>query len=586
MKRLALAAAAGVFAIFLVSPVAVALLRRHLARELPQAWAAEPMNGRFSVLIPELVGARQREDAFDAARVKQILLHGRPYNPYAREERSLRSWLHRSLGMYILAGWAWACGGRLDLAWITLSAVLGALWFLFYWTTLSWWSGREDVAMPLAFLGALFSPTARVSLCDQLGLFLLALIGLGLWRVLGRGKDEAAAPFALGVGCAVMILVFVHAGVFLLVMLTALTALLWSTGASLNSRRGVLWMLGGGLAAGALYAWLMTAVLDPQTARESLGLKTIEGSLRVLWGAAASLVLAALCLGLFRREPAGLSARRAAWLVLASAGIAVCACAAAQSAVDVELGAGRFLEAGAIVGGMALLLWTCQTLARQNWWDRRLSLSVSLAIVLLGVCRQTHEARMSFRLMGLPQPVEEALRWIDGHVEKDGLVMSLSAQANETIPLLTAAKVQIAPPDAEHASPFTREVYYRRVAGLLKTLDADPGTFLRDRWLPHDSKRALLGRLKRERRLLSRVDLESIEPALWFTPGQAWGGSDEEISAGKLRIIEICRIIKPQPKPYYLWVGREDEAYLTKTPEALGGSLVYMNAKVKLYAFR
>ena len=276
--------------------------------------------------------------------------------------------------------------------------------------------------------------------------------------------------------------------------------------------------------------------------------------------------------------------RRWAWLILTAAQLAAFCSRNGQVLAGVMIQPFHFIPLASFTGCLMLMLWLAESLARSAWWSRRAAWACGLAVVLLALSNEKSSAERTYRMLGLPRDVEAALDWVDRSVETDGLVVSLSAEANKTIPLYTKAKVQVSPTDPNVASPFTADEYFLSVARLLKTCAVEPRRFLEERWLLSGPKNALLGRIGAEQRL-GKVDRALLEPAMWFYPQYAWDKSDVPILAGRERIIELYAAAQPVARPFFLWVDQKDEPYFRKSPETLGGRLVYQNSTIRLYAF-
>ena len=145
------------FFFLLLRPAYIVFLRHQLQARMPEQWAQMDTNGSFRLLVPKLYAARYHDEARYAARIQQVLVHGFPYNPYWREDRGIKGSLHDSIGIYLLSAVALLCGGNLTLTWVVAVALIGALWFLLFYAVFRTWSGRPDVAVPLARFSVLFA---------------------------------------------------------------------------------------------------------------------------------------------------------------------------------------------------------------------------------------------------------------------------------------------------------------------------------------------------------------------------------------------------------------------------------------------
>ncbi|MBI4424306.1 MAG: hypothetical protein HY554_11290 [Elusimicrobia bacterium] len=611
--RLCALFAAAVFLLLLSRPVYTRWLRADLRRSAPESWAKLPMSGGYATLLPQLFINRWHDEALFAARVNQILLHGRSVNPYWREDRGDRSWLHACLPAYLVAAVAFACGGDLNLAWDLSVALIGVLWFLLFRGVFLWASGRDSVAIPLALFSVAFpdlyvyfldvnvSPRVnwdrlnsmffqehaavlpRFRRLPNLNLTVLLLSGAvaATWRlVAGRGGVVKAAL----VGAAYGLLAFAHLyeATFGLGILVAFAALAWRMEGDRAPRRDLLVAVAGALAVmGA--GFLLLSSGDPAAKRDMLEMMGAEYMRRPYKTTILHLLVGGWCLRQASREPE--PGGRYAWLLLAAAQASAFVGRNAQVVPGVTVIPAHYITLGSFMGCLAALLALARLLGRAAWWDRRVAAAAIAGILALALSNEKALAERTFTMTGKPPDVEQALDWLKASTPKDTLVLTLSIEATEMLALYTGAKTVAAPASPPGVGVFTKDYFLGRVARLLKTLDADGERFLAERWLTPSEKGPVIGRMDVELRHLARVDREAFEQAEWFYPYIQANQSDAPILAGRRRVLELMKTLPPVAPPYYAWIGASDRRYLRKAPAALGGKLAFRNDTVELWRF-
>lgn len=594
--------AAIVFCFFWIRPVSLAVLQHH--------WPP-------TILVPELMAMRYHDEALYASRVNQILIHGKPYNPYWREHRGLGDWLHQSIAMYAMAGFAVLAGGNLNLGWMLAAAVLGAAWFLLFHAIFFWWTRRSDIALPTALASILFPDfyhwcadvnfdpgtmwarwsgvlVQRDALIrpefyrlpsNFLTLFLFALLLVGMWKLL---KDEDRGPrpwscFAMGLGFGLMSLVHAYehvAGLVTLGVMAAVCAVYWRTKPVTLALS--LSMLSGALASTAAYCFAMHFAVARDAMADALLLSGLHHSHHFVWVSLIHLAFAFLCmLQIGRRQAADKSW---AWGILCVSQIAIFICRNQQVITGVTIQPFHFIPIGGLTAGLILALTIVDWPMLANWWEAEHALYAVMIMLPLAVANESWAARATYRMLAVPPETARALAWVKANVPVDGLVLSLSAEANEDIPLYTSAKVMAGPTEGNQSSPFDRREYFQRLGSMLGTMHANPHAFLRDMWLPHEYKSMVLSVIS-EAQADGYPGTMMIETAMWFYPQYAWDSDDAPMIEGKRKVMESARTAKPIARPYWEWLGPYDWSYLRDSPEAHGGKLVY-DGGIKIYEFR
>lgn len=572
-----------------------------------------PTNGSFALLLPELIGSRLRDESLYAARVNQVLLHGAPYDAYSTEGRQGLQWLHGdSLSTYILAGIAWLCGGNLNLGWAVAVALLGALWFALFYGIFKWWSRREEVAIPLA-LFSVFFPDFYFWLLDVnlnwavvvhryaavffqehgailpyshrlpspfLSLFLLGLVLTQTWALVCQSQPRLAASALLGIAYSLMIFVHAYEYVFGMAVLVVLLACVW-----MIDRRGHrLWNLVTSLfcslAIPAIYAWAVLSKVDSQAQKDSLEIMGLAHSHKFYLITLIHLLFAGFGFYQYRREND--PRRRAAWLLLAATQVAIFSCRNSQVITGLIIQPFHYIPLGSFLGCLMLFLWLAQSLARKSWWNSGASATASVLLLMWALANEKSAAESTFMLFGLPRDAEAGLHWLRKSAPVDALVLSLSMETNELVPLYTRAKVQVPPLGDVVVAPMTRERYLYKTAQLLKTCRADVDLFLAERWVVPRDQSKIQAQLHWEQFYFQYADLVALEPAAWWA--SLYGNvSDTPTLAWRQRLKELYKIAEDIKGPFYVWINRKDVHLLHDPAEHFGGKLAYSNKTVDIY---
>lgn len=601
--------AAAVFVFFLIRPAAVLLLRHEAARVDP-SWASNPTGGRYAVLSPQLVGLRYFDESAYAARVHQVQLHGVPYTPYWREYRGLKHWLHEFLPYYLMAAGAATVGGDLDAAWAVIAAATAAAWFLLWLLVLRGACGKDEAAVPLALLPSLF-PDLGFWLLDlnlspavqwerwrsvflpvgahalphyhrlysmHLSFLMVCLFLAGLWKLAAAGRSRHAASLALGLGS--LALAYTHSFEYALAMgaLAFFPLAAEFFGLPREARRNAWLALAGGLAGAVFYVLLDRSLRAPGEVELLMKLAHAVPGRRFHPMTLVHLAAAAWMWARARREPD--PAARPAWLLLA------CAQASAFCWRNAELVLGYDVQffhvlpmAGTLAAAGFLLSLSRKAAASPGW--RRAAPALCAGLFAFGAVRELGAARAGYRALGLPADVQAGYEWLDANAPKDSLLLSTSMRVNMEAPIRTGVKVEAAPLNAPVLVLFGMDEYVARVARLLKTLRADPAAFGAARWLEPGAKAEVYKRLCRGVVERGMVDLEAVEPSLWFYAEP--GASAHSTAAGRRRLVEEAAKAEPLRGPYYVWLDERDRAFLKEQPEQRGLAPVFRSGSVALY---
>jgi hypothetical protein len=605
-------AAAFVFGLLLFRPFYVARLRDRMRRDQPQAWEALPTNGRFHLLIPQLTAFRYHDEAFYAACAREILKHGRPYDPFWRE--GVGSWIQDSLDLLPLAAAAAPFGGNMNRAWVATVAVLGTAWFLLFYMVFRWWSRKDEVAVPLALFSVLF-PDLYTWLLDVnfhlavdkerylhvffqhlselrphfyrlpsgfLSEFFMCLLFLGLWRLAVAERRRPAAAAALGAAFGLMAWVHPFEFVFCMATLLVMTAAVLLRPTPTERRRNLLVAFLTALPIAVFCMGVVSRSVAPADWKDHLDLLGAVFTRRPFLITLIHPVFAGLGVWAMSRERD--EARRTAWLLLSCAQIAIMLCRNVHVVMGFYVQPFHYIPLGSFMGCLMVFLYASERLAAWPRWNRAAGAALGAVIALWALGNEKAGAESTYKLFGLPRAQEAALDWTRDHVPDDSLVLSLSMMTNESLPLYTGARGYVSTLQVFKA-PFTERRYLEKVARLVKTFHADPDRFLAARWILPSERWKLSAEEDRDQRGLGFVDLGKLEPLEWFFSFNRDYQNDEAVIRRRAEMKGLVESAEPLPGPYYLWVNAEDAPLLDRSPESGGGERVYHGDGVDLYRF-
>ena len=242
----------------------------------------------------------------------------------------------------------------------------------------------------------------------------------------------------------------------------------------------------------------------------------------------------------------------------------------------------HYIPMGSLYGSLMLFLLLAHYLSQKDFWDHKVALTTTAFLLIWGLGNEITAAEQTYRFCGLPRHAESAFQWINEHAPKDALILSLSMETNESIPLYTHAKTQVPALGINYSGVFTKDKFLIRIAELLKTGRVDVERFIRERWLLHEQRRRVHGEIYKEQFYLGQVDPVKIEGAEWFYPYLLEHGQ-EKIPAEQNRLRAFVREASPLGGPFYFWVNAKDKHLLSRSPASFGGKLVYQNPTVDLY---
>lgn len=605
-------AAAAVFGLLLLRPAYIARLRDGLRNDDPRAWDALSTNGSFRLLVPQLSSFRYHDEAFYAGCAREVLTHGRPYDHFWRG--GVGSWIQDSLSLFALAAAALPFGGDMNRAWIAAVAALGAAWFLLFFAVFRWWSGKDEVALPLALFSTLF-PDLYTWLLDVnfnfqvnrvryvhvffqraaearphfyrlpsgfLSEFVMCLLFLGAWSLCASPRRRPLGAIALGTAAGLMAWVHPFEFVFVMATLMVLAIAVWLLPPSRERRWNMSLAFAAALPVAALCAGTVSRSVAPQEWKDHLELLGAVFTRRPFLITLIHPLFAGFGAWALRAEKD--ERRRAAWLVLICAQGGIFLCRNAQVVFGYYVQPFHYIPLGSFMGCLMLFLYGARRLAAVRSWNRTAGLALSAVIFAWALANEKASAESTFRLFGLPRESEAALGWADANIPPDSLVLSISMMTNESLPLYTRAQGYVSTLQLFKA-PFTQAAYLDKVARLLKTFRVDPDRFLAERWLLPSARAKLMKELDHEERGLGVVDLKKLEPAEWFFSFNRDYQNDASVVRRRQELKTLVEKAEPLPEPYYLWVNADDAALLREAPQARGGRLVYSSGGIEIYQF-
>ncbi len=612
---LSVMAAAGVFGFLLVRPAVIVSLRDGMSQDMPAAWAKVPTNGRFALLLPQIVSARYHDETLYAGCVRQILRHGLPYNPYWPDKRGFGDWVQNSLSFFVLAPVAALCGGNMTAAWCLSVALIGAAWFLLFYRVFFWWSQKRSVAYPLALFSILFPDlyiwlldvnfSPRVNYERYFGVFfqyhtelrpnfyrlpslflsvlLLSCLFLGLWNLACQKSKRTAYAALLGLGFGLMAWVHPFEFVFGMSTLLVLTSFTWLTRSQSESRWNLAWAFLVALPVGILCTAGISLSVSRDMWKEHMALLSVVYSHRFYRITLIHLLFAALGWRLRERETD--PRRRTAWLLLACAQVAIFLCRNLQVVTGFSVMPFHYIPLGSFMGCLMLFLLGAQTLARKNWWRPRLAAFACLVIVGWALANELVGAQRTYRLFGMPSRTEAAFDWTEDPMFRPARSSSRCRwMTNLTLPLYTKTH-GYASSLILFTSPFTLAEYFEKTARLLKTVHADTGLFLAERWVLPGVRAHLLADEIESERVNAYVDTRRVERIEWFNSFLPEFREDGSVLKLRESFKDLVAKAEPLSPPYYLLVDPDDARFLSRPPESFGGRRVYQESGVSIYRF-
>lgn len=594
-------------------------MRRRLARAMPSEWAAVVNDGSFLYASPYVLGNHLYEDGLVALRVRQVFLHGFPLDPYTCE-KSRCSWVFGAILTYSMAFFWLLAGGHPEAGMVLAAGVTAAVKTYALYRLYAYAVRDRKAALVAAPFTVFFSDTLVLPFAELYGLLdhLLSwnLGGLGgafaqfprrvfnpMWvqdysRMPSVGMSilltsgvlaaafrlaEASVPrraMSLLAGAAVGVIGFANFYEWPLSTASLACFFVLSAAADLPpaGRRNLLWMTASGLTSSAAYglwAWSFMAA-----SRSSI-IHRAGDAVQLRPENLIYLAYAAWFFWLARRD----AARRTLWLVGSAVETAVFLLCASPLVLGFDMSFSRHYHMHANLAMVVAVLML--VLSRRPWtaWVPRHAYVLLLLIAAWDVSINKAWSEKYFKLHGAPSEIEESMKWVDANVPPGSIVVTLSNQALLGLPRWTRARTLVShySPTVGHPCLPTSE-NLSRFALLLKTGGVDLEAFLKERWFPFRAERDLDDELTFYSRNHAMSQRERTDWPFFLMGEVLTAPGVLEESADQVRAAFSRQ--EPLAPPFYLWLRREEERFLSLTPESRGARRIYDEGGVSVYEFR
>lgn len=594
-------------------------MRQRLARAMPSEWAAVVNDGSFLYASPYVLGNHLYEDGLVALRVRQVLLHGFPLDPYTCE-KSRCSWVFGAILTYAMAFFWLLAGGHPEAGMLLASGVTASVKTYALYRLYAYALRDRKAALFAAPLTLFFSDTLVLPFAEFYGLldhlFSWNLSGLGgafaqlprrvfnpMWVqdysrmpsvgmsiLLTGGVLTAACRLAasagrrpaasLLAGAAVGAIGFANFYEWPLSTASLACFFIFSAAADFPSagRWNLRWMAAAGLVSSAsygLWAWSFMAA-----SRSSI-IQRAGDSVDVRPENLVYLAYAAWFYWLARRD----AVRRPLWLLGSSLEAAVFLLCASPLVLGFDMSFSRHFHMHANLAMVVAVL--ILLLSRRPWtvWAPRHAYVLLLLIAAWDVSVNKAWSEKYFKLHGAPSEIEKSMSWVDANTPPGALVVTLSNPALLGLPRWTRARSLVShySPTVGHPCLATSD-NLARFALMLKTGGVDLEAFLRERWFPFRAERDLDDELTFYSRNHALAQRERTDWPFFLMGEVLTVPGVLEDSADQVRAAFAG--VEPLAPPFYLWLRHGEERFLVRTPESRGARRVYDADGVSVYEFR
>lgn len=543
--------------------------------ELAAQWEHD---GRFTLI--GLYGTMTMADeASYASRVREASEHWIAYDPFIRENRSLRLWLSDCLQIPLM-GLVQRLTGDVNLTWALTAFFCAWLWFVFVYRLASELGASHALA---AFCGAFmtcFSYLLTMLWAHNLDFSggLLRSLLHNAWTVLSFGRTEGVLRLPRpGLSFAMFFLVvLVHVRAAARESRTGLLAAgalggllayfradIWTTylagawvfAAVWALRRGFSWKPAAAAALASLVSLPWALLNYPPDPDLSARMDMVSGR-AFCYPALAYLALAAFVV--FKR-------RDAASLFFAS----LLAGAAAMLNMQVLTGWNIWSFYWHQLAGIVLFFLAVSFLPEKLRRSEFPWASAAAACVLVAFLQGAGYAALHFPFQGLPRDYDGAFAWLESHAKEEDSVAALTPEVNFLVPVFTRSGT-VAAPAAIYLSDLPTVEIARRVLFLLDLYRVDRARFIED---------CFAKRPRHDRNMIKRGEGERQDVFGFFFH---FAPADKVLAA--------LRAASSMPagaySPRYLWVGPLERLY---APAAFLKDLgkewekVYESPRVTLY---
>ncbi|MBI4056807.1 MAG: hypothetical protein HY399_04585 [Elusimicrobia bacterium] len=597
------------FLSFVFLPAYMAFLRHRLERQLPEEWAKVTNNGSFTYVSPLIVSTTNHEEGIYANKLRQIALHGFPYDPYTGD-RSLKSWFFDCLMFYPLSPFMLLTHGNVQIAWVLAHGIFGALWLLFFYIAFYYYTKDHRSSLVVAtfffFFIDVFLCVFYINLPRCLtpsfwarDLFLLIAYAFGpiQWlRLPSPGMTllwtyaSLAFCYALSVSATRRLWLSVFAGLSLGLLGLAhfyewvfgVSNLVLFFAACLYFRieRHRAWNLGVASAVALVVsgAYYLTATHMTHSVVTDIVHRVGSVGRFFSFQSLIYLSIAGFFGWRFKRETGDL---KWFWLFGCVQELGQFFLWNLQMILGYDMQFGHFYRMGGLTACLWFLCWMLENKKFRDWLRPRTTV-ILVALLAWVFTREKGWGDTHYKLFGTPRDVEAAAQWINQNVPEDSLLVLLSGALTEFLPLkVDRVRYAVTSGSPSYGSPVATEQNWRGIGSILKTLDVNVERFLEDRWrhyLDWDSRKQQVAYLTRN------LGWEETQRAAWPVFIASLQPKNEP---GTDQLVEQhAQQAQPLPRPFYFWLHRGEEIYLKTAPEKLGSVLVYENPSVKLYRFK
>lgn len=532
------------------------VVRNVAQAKFPERAAHWPVRGSYA-LVGLSAGENQQEDMIYASRVKEASEHLLPYDPYVRENRSLRLLLVDHLN-YRFMGAVHLLTGNISLTWLVTRLLCCVFWFLLVYKLTFRLTGSEDVAIFTGVFITCFSYLLTFLFVSALQWSWnpVKLLAKNAWVVLSYGRTESlyrlprpgltyAALFLAALlniraaeerGLKWAVISGVWGGLLAYTRLDISTTFL---GATVFFAVAHGWKHGYDrrLPAAAGIAVLISLpfyLVNMGPSRELLLKTNVTFGRHIYWGSLPYLALFAAALR-WERAPARLFMA----CVAGSVGVIM----NSQLITGFELQWEHWAFFANIFVFFFVLSYVPERFkARGRAWLAAGALCAALAFLQNMVYASIH-----YPFQGLPLDKERAAQWLTANTQRESVVLALDPEAVLMIPAYTHNKTGFAH-GAPHISDLPLRENARRMREVLRLYGADEEKFFRE----CIEKKTPLERRATERR---------TQPMEGFVRGMFFHGIETPY------MLEVWKDAKASPlkepvRTDYVWVGDFERRYL------------------------
>ncbi len=603
------------FVSFFISPLYTIHLRHRLATQMPQEWSRVTNNGPYAYVSPFIVSTRNYEEGIYSNRVVQIIRYGFPYDPYSGKH-SLRSWFFDCLMFYPLAPFVFAAGGNIHFGYILAHATLGTLWVFFFYSLFFHWT-RESLSSIVFALYGFFFLDCSMWIFESIlpSIFHVGALANSLFFLAARALGEVQFLRLPTPGMTYLWLYATMFGVYLLIsslsrnprwifsiILGILLGLLawahfyeWTFGVGStlffflcsqlipmekNSKKNLYTVSILSLAISVLY-YFLARHLTQGVMSDVIKRMGTPHCRKFLPVSLFNLLFAGLFFYLGRKEA---SSKRWFWIYCGAQEATVFLLANSSLILGYDMMFMHYFQLGSLTVVLGVMLYLSQNISLLQKVQQHANILIAFLFLFIFV-REKSWSDSHFKLFGTPQDVSLANDWIKKNIPPQALFVSLSGVLTEFLPQAIPVRFPVTNGTTVFASPVSTFSNLTGMARIIKTLKVNRELFLKERW----QDPLLWERRKDQDTYLSRnyawKDSEHGKWPWFLLAEYAFKMPTHSPEIQEIESLSQSKTTSLLKRPFYLWLQKGDEKFLTVSPTALGGQLIYQNSSVKLYYF-